>query len=281
MVYQVGEMILQKTQDVFCGKINDVIICRDLANGRNDFYTVIVVRDRLIAKKLMQLFHVEEAQKGSDFVADFTWKECYIMVFKYEKERLLKQFFVSEILTLNECEQMGMNLVLEILSGGIPYPVLYLQLKQRQIHISKEKKVYFGYCLDLEEFSENTTEKDCATLCARIIFDFMKELDAQKATSYKLLEKKLWKGSYQRFTELYKDLQMTAGPLKKEGICKKIQKWWKGNRDRVFRWLMFICIALGAVAFLMVVSQMIFSDIPFLKLFYNPLKQIGTESLLQ
>lgn len=281
MVYQVGKMMLQKTQDVFCGKINDVIVCRDLANGGNDFYTVIVIYDRMTAKKLMQLFHADEMSKCSKFVADYIWKESYLMVFEYEKERPLKQFFVSEILTLNECEQMGLNLVLEILSGSIPYPVLYLQLKQRQIHISKEKKIYFGYRLDLEEFSENITQKECATLCARIIFDFMKERDAQKATSYQLLEKKLWKGSYQQFTELYKDLQMTAMPLEKEGVCKKIQKWWKSNSDKIFKLLMFICMILGMIAFLTIVSQMIFSDIPFLKLFYNPLKQIGTESLLQ
>ena len=34
-------------------------------------------------------------------------------------------------------------------------------------------------------------------------------------------------------------------------------------------------------ALAMIVSQLIFSDVPFLRMFINPFKQIGTESLLQ
>ena len=33
MVYQVRDMVLQKTQEVFCGKVNDVIVCQDIAAG--------------------------------------------------------------------------------------------------------------------------------------------------------------------------------------------------------------------------------------------------------
>ena len=281
MVYQVGDMILQKTQEVFRGKVNDVIVCQDIASNGKVYYTVLVIHDKDIARKLMNLFHGSVGQGRNKFVTDYTWKDSYMMVFDYVRERPLERFFSSEILNLQACEQMGLNLTVECLAGGIPYPLLFLMLKQGQIHISKDRSIYLGYCVDLEEFSEKVTEKDCATLCAKIVFSYIEKWKSGKATSYKLLEKKLWKGGYQRFTDFYKDLKMASQPLKKEGIIAKIKKFYRHNQDRIFRMVMFICIVLGIFALAMIVSQLIFSDVPFLRMFINPFKQIGTESLLQ
>ena len=280
MVYQIGEMTLKKTQDIFQGKVNDVIVCQDIANEGKVYYTVIIVHDRELAKKLMKMFH-KEGQNKNKFVADYTWKDSYVMVFDYVRERPLESFFASEISEVRECEQLGLNLTVECLASGIPYPFLFLQLKQGQIHISRDRSVYLGYSVDLEEFSEEIVEKDCATLCAKIVFSYIGELESAKATSYKLLEKKLWKSGYQRFTDFYKDLKMASQPLKKEGIIAKIKKIYKHNQDRIFRIVMVICIILGILALTMIISQVFFSDVPFFRLFINPFKQIGTESLLQ
>ena len=221
MIYQIGDMTLQKTQEVFRGKVNDVIVCQDIASSGKVYYTVLIVRDKEIARKLMKLFHAERGKNR--FVADYTWKDTYMMVFDYVRERPLEKFFGSEILSLPSCEQMGLNLTVECLAGGIPYPILFLQLKQGQIHIAKDKSIYLGYCVDLEEFSETVTEKDCATLCAKIVFSYIEGMKSEKVTSYKLLEKKLWKGGYQRFTQFYKDLKMASQPLKKDGIIARLK----------------------------------------------------------
>ncbi len=287
MVYHVGKMVLHQTQEVFRGKVNDVIVCQDMAAGGQMYYTVLIVHDRNVAKRLLELFHTRRGQAKERFVADFTWKDSYLMVFDYVRERHLHQFFTSEITTLVECEQLCLNLVVECLACGVPYPVLYLQLLQDQIHISKDKNVYLGYCIDLAQFSERITERDCATLCAQKIFPMLGEISkgkkgkASKATSYHLLEKRSWKSGYHRFTDLYKDLRMAAVPLKKDGILLRIKKFFRHNQDRIFRLLLIVCVLLGLLALLMIVSQMIFSDVPFLRLFINTFKQIGTESLLQ
>lgn len=281
MVYQVGDMLLQKTQDVFQGKVNDVIVCRDIADRGTVYYTVWVVRDRELARKLMKLFHEEAGQKRNKFVADYTWKDSYLLVFDYVRERPLQRFFTSEITNLQECEQMGLNLTVECLAGGIPYPILFLQLKQGQIHISKDRGIYLGYEIDLEEFSENIVEKDCATLCAKIIFQYIEEMKTARATSYKLLEKKLWKGGYHRFTDFYKDLKMASQPLKKDGLIAKFQKFYRHNQDRIFRIVMIVCVLLGILALTMIISQLFFADVPWFRMFINPFREIGTESLLQ
>lgn len=281
MIYQVGDMLLQKTQDVFQGKVNDVIVCRDIADSGMVYYTVWVVRDRELARKLMRLFYGNEGQKQNKFVADYTWKDSYLVVFDYIRERPLQSFFSSEITNLRECEQMGLNLTVECLAGGIPYPILFLQLKQGQINISKNRGIYLGYEIDLEEFSENIVEKDCATLCAKIVFQYIEEMKTAKATSYKLLEKKLWKDSYHRFTDFYKDLKLASQPLKKEGIVAGFQKFYRHNQDRIFRLVMVICILLGILTLIMIISQLFFLDVPLFRIFVNSFKEIGTESLLQ
>ena len=281
MIYQVGDMLLQKTQDVFQGKVNDVIVCRDIADRGTVYYTVWIVRDRELARKLMKLFHEENGQKRNKFVADYTWKDSYLLVFEYVRERPLQRFFTSEITNLRECEQIGLNLTVECLAGRIPYPILFLQLKQGQIHISKDKGIYLGYEIDLEEFSEKIMEKDCATLCAKIVFQYIEEMKTARATSYKLLEKKLWKGGYHRFTDFYKDLKMASQPLKKEGLMTRFQKFYRHNQDKIFRFVMVICIFLGILTLTMIISQLFFSDVPLFRMFINPFKEIGTESLLQ
>lgn len=287
MVYQVGKMILQETQEVFRGKVNDVIVCQDMASGGKSYYTVLVVHDRERAKKLMDLFHGRTGQNKSRFVADFTWKDSYLMVFDYVRERPLKEFFTSEITTLAECEALCLNLTVECIACGVPYPILFLQLLQDQIHISKDKNVYLGYCIDLEQFSEDITERDCATLCAQKIFPMLGQISTgkkgkiSKATSYKLLENRSWKSGYHRFTDLYKDLKMAAVPLKKDGIITRIKRFFRHQQDLIFRLLLVLCVVLGLLALIMIVSQIIFGDVPFLRLFVNTFKVIGTESLLQ
>lgn len=287
MVYQVGKMILQETQEVFRGKVNDVVICQDMAVNGKAYYTVLLVHDRILAKKLMDLFHNRVGQAKNKFIADFTWRDSYLMVFDYVRERPLKQFFASEITTLTECEELCMNLVVECIASGVPYPILYLQLLQDQINISKDKNVYLGYCVDLEQFSGDITERDCATLCAQKIFPMLGQVSAEKsgkvkkATSYKLLESRSWKSGYHRLTDLYKDLKMASAPLKKDGILTRIRRFFRHHQDLIFRLLLILCVVLGLLALIMIVSQILFGDVPFLRIFVNTFKIIGTESLLQ
>jgi len=281
MVYQVGKMVLQETQEVFRGKVNDVIICQDMANSGKMYYTVIVVHERNLAKKLMDIFHGKQQQQKNKFVADYTWKDSYIMIFDYVRERSLQQFFKSEVGTLAECEELCLNFTVECLACGVPFPMLYLMIMQDQINVSKDKEVYFSYCINLEEFSESVGEKECATLCAQKIFNMLSEFGAAKATSYKLLERRSWKSGYHRLVDLYKDLKMASAPLKREGIFSRIGKFYRHNKDRIFKLLLIVCVLLAVLALTMIISQLIFWDFPFIRLFFNTFKKIGKESLLQ
>lgn len=281
MVYQTGNMLLQEKQKLYQGKVNDVIVCQDLAADVQTYYTVLIIKDHKVTKQILKLYKDGGIQSRNTFVADFTWQEYYLMVFHYQKDRPIEKFFLSDVQKREECEQLCMHIVMECMSAGIPYPILYLQLRQQQLHIQKDGSVYFGYKLDLEQLSLNSDERACASLCAKIIFQMIDNFGDVKTVSYHLLERKTTRNGYMRFSDLYKDLKTAAVAMEKQRGGKRIKALFRRNQDKIFRWLLVGCIILGIISIIMILSQIFFADIPLIRLFINTYKKIGTESLLQ
>ena len=86
MVYQAGNMLLQEVQRLHQGKVNDVIICQDLAADTQVYYTVINIKEHTIAKKIVELY--EDAGEGArkTYITGFSWKQSYMLIFPYHKE---------------------------------------------------------------------------------------------------------------------------------------------------------------------------------------------------
>ena len=74
---------------------------------------------------------------------------------------------------------------------------------------------------------------------------------------------------------------MTALPERKESLKGRLKGFWLRNRDRIFRLLLVLSAVAVVVALIMLISQIIFGDIPLLRLFERAFEQIGTESLIQ
>ena len=171
--------------------------------------------------------------------------------------------------------------ILACISAEIPYPILYLILRQKQLHLAKNHNVYLGFAINLEELDEKMTERDCAVQCAKILRELLEPKASQKAISFQLLDKKISKKSYHKFTELYKDIRIAAAPRQRNSISGRFRAWFMRNRDQIFRIMLRICILLVILVLATFVTQAIFGDIPWLRLFINGFKKIGTESLLQ
>ncbi len=281
MVYQTGNMLLQEVQKLYQGKVNDVIVCQDLAADTQLYYTILIIKNRDIAKELLKVYEEANKRSRNTYITSFTWQEYYMMIFPYYKERQVGHFLNSDIQNLSECEQLCMNIVMECMASGIPYPILYLQLAQEQLHIQRDGSVYLGYKLDLEKLTAQKGEEDCATLCAKILFQLLESVSNSKTVSYQLLEYKNLRGGYLRFTDLYKDLRTTAVSTEKIGLFERVRAMFRRNQDQLFRILLIICVIVAIIAVIMFLSQIIFADIPFLRLFINTFRKIGTESLLQ
>ena len=133
----------------------------------------------------------------------------------------------------------------------------------------------------MSELVEDTDERVCVKSCAAMLFSLLSTLTDDTTISYTLLKKKTARTGYYKFIDLYKDIQVATEKIEKKGIFSKIKKIFRKNKHRLLRILITLCIIAIIVAIIMIVSQLVFGDIPFLRLFINSFEKIGTESLKQ
>lgn len=281
MYYQTQKMYLECIRIVKKSPVNDILICQDRSTASGGLYTLLVIKDHVTAKKYLEIFEQAGISSEDSYVESFSDNGCFCMVFDYKNERPLDRFYSGESYTLAECEEICINLILACISSKLPYPILYLILKQNQIHLSKDHGIYFSYQIDLTELDEKKGERECAVQCSFILKDLLKPKASQKAFSYRILEKKVSRRSYSRFTELYKDIRITAAPDKKKGLRKLLSEWLKRHQDTLFRILLWLCLTVFLIASVSLLSQLLLGDIPWLRIIINGFKEIGTESLVQ
>lgn len=280
MFYQSQKMKLECVRTVKKNKINDIFICRDLNTTAGNLYTLLVIKDHLTVKRYLEIFEAAGLSAQDSYIDSFSDNGALVMVFDYKQERPLQDFYMGSSYTLGECEDVCIQVIMTCVASKLPFPLIYLILKQKQLHMAKDHSVYFSYQLDLSELDPKITERDCAVQCASILRDMLASKASQKAFSYRLLEKKISRKSYDRFMELYKDIRITAAPQKRS-LIKRIKAWFTRNQDVLFRILLVVCVILAIIAIVSLVSQLLFGDIPWLRLFFNGFKTIGTESLTQ
>jgi len=280
MFYQSQKMKLQSIRVVKQSKVNDILICRDLNTAAKTLYTLLVIKEHLTARKYLEAFERAGLSAQDSYIESFSDNGAFCMVFAYKQERPIQDFYTGSAYTLAECEEVCINVIMTCMTSNLPYPVLYLILRQNQFHLSKDHTVYISYQIDLEKLDVEKTERDCAVECAALLRELLRPKASQKAFSYRLLEKKITRKSYDRFTELYKDIRITAAPGKKMGILRRAVRWVKLNQDGIFHVLLVVCVILAVLAALSLISQLIFGDIPWLRILFNGFKTIGTESLI-
>ncbi len=281
MFYESQRMKLECVRIVKESDINDILICQDLNTPAGNLYTLLVIKEHQAAKKYLEVFQQAGIPAQDSYIDSFSDRGAFCMAFEYKQERPLQDFYMGESYTLAECESICINVIMTCIASNLPYPILYLILRQGQLHLSKDHTVYFSYQIDLTELDPEKTERDCAVACASILRELLRPKASQKAFSYRLLEKKISRKSYDRFTELYKDIRITTVPGKKKGIRKRIKVWFARRQDGLFRILLCICLILGVLALVSLISQLLFGDIPWLRILFNGFKTIGTESLLR
>lgn len=280
MVYKSQGMQLNTIRIVRKGTANDVYICRDDSSQAGSLYTLWVVRDHDIVRQLLNLFE-SNGNRTDAFLSSFSYNGDFCMVFPYKAERPMRSFYSGDKFPLSKCEAICSNLVTACMTEGVPYPVLYLMLQQEQIHLSKDDNVFFSYQIGLEDLDITVGEKECVVQCARILTELLMPKAYQKAVSYTLLKKKVEKKSYNYFMELYKDVQIASETSKKIGFKSRLNSTIEVHKDRLFRVLLIVCLALILLVLVSLVTQVLFGEAPWLRIFSNHFRIIGTENLVQ
>ena len=70
-------------------------------------------------------------------------------------------------------------------------------------------------------------------------------------------------------------------PMERYGILVRIKSFFSRNADLLFGILFWVCVILGIVALILLLSHVVWGDVPIFRLFINNFKNIGTESLQQ
>ena len=255
--------------------VNSVYVCESKYKIDGTRYTLWEIKDHILARQLVSEL---EGNKNCDM---FSIRDRMYFLFPFRDFRSLKEFYRGSSPSLNEGEAICIRLVMECMTCNLPFSILSLILSQERINLSKDGSVYFDYCIDLTEFSEKTKERDCANQCVGILLDMLEPFEEQKANSQMILSAKRWRSGYNTFIELYKDVHMAEAPAKKYKLHVRLKRWFKRNQELLFRILLGFCIILLVLVIIMIISQIFTGGVPFLRLFFNPFKEIGTETMIQ
>ncbi len=268
-------------QSVKVSGANRTYICEDITDKSRGRFTVLAVGDHVVMHRFIEINDKADYIEESVILNMFSDGGQFYVVYPYVAERALEDFYMGNSRQLREREEICANLIMSCMTSNLPWPVLYLALKQREVHLAKDRSVYLSYRLDLSELDKDVTEGDCAIECAKMLVDMLTAEGRRPANSYVLLKKKTEKGSYNNFRELYKDLELSAEPDTKKGIFARIRAWFRRNRDEIFRVLLWICVILAVFVIITFLTNLLFGDVPWLRLFIRSFEQIGLESLLQ
>lgn len=286
MVYYPQGMELEVISQVLRGSVNDVVVCRDRLSASGALYTMLVIRDRACARRLLAVLEGQRRSGEPVCLLQFTQNEEMLFLFPYREERKFSDFAGGQMTRPAVGEQICIHLVLECLSCALPWPLLYLVLEQDCVQIAKDNTVYFTMNLDLGELNPACTERNCVSSCARMVLELLAAPGAEsrrsrrkRLKSFQLVSRKIRNNAYGGFPELYRDIRLTALPRERRSLRGRLQDAWADRRDGCFRALLVVCILLTIAAAVLLVSQLIYGEIPLLRLLRNTFDVIGTENL--
>lgn len=281
MLLKSDTISLQTISKRSSSEVGDCYICKDPAGKGGSLYVAHVIKDHETVRRLLQIFSSSQRQGRETLIGEFSVGADHVLVFPYHRERPLAEFYEGDSYTLDECEEICINLLLACMTSDLPWPVLYLILKQGEIHLASDRSIFLGYTLDLSELDDTITEHDCTTECARILMRLLKPKEAQKAVSYYLLEKKSANDSYDSFTDLYRDVTIATTSHKKVTWFTVFKMFMRTHSDQIMGVLFWICLILGIIALSIFISRFFLGGSSWVRLLFNTFKQIGKESLLQ
>jgi hypothetical protein len=167
-------------------------------------------------------------------------------------------------------------LVLESLSSPLPFPLLALSLESNNVHLEKDGTVFFTHYYDLTRLSEEDDEAVCARKCVELMLSLLETRGRLK--SAELMRKKLAKNAFRSLPELYRDIKVTELPEKKK-LKDSLQGVWRHNKDKLFTALLVACAIVAVFAIIVLISQLLFGNVPILRIFQRCFDVIGLRSL--
>lgn len=276
MIIEAPKVKYEVVGNVLSNKANDIYICTKLTSTELEKVTLIAIHDKRLSRQLIEMFAKIDAECHINY---FTWKNEFCMVFPHEDSRLIKRFLPAGNLSAKDYEEILAHIILACLSCQLPFPVLYLALKQYSLNLYIDNRVTINYQLDFSDFNPCVTEIDCIQICINNILLLFTQVGINNLACYQVISNKAKHNAYRSFLELYHDIKNTGLPIEKTGFIKRFSHHLREKSYIYYNILKAFCVILGVLAILMFLSQIFLGDIPFLRIFNNTFKVIGDRTL--
>lgn len=283
MIFEAGSRRFHTVQTIMQGTVNDLYVCYEPDAPTRTYFTLIAVKDRGIAREMVRLLDAAKRRSGGAYLFSFSRQEQVCFLFEYRESRPIEHFFLGEARSQYECEELTLQVVMECLQAveHLPYAIVELILNQKNVNLAQDGSVYFTYCLDLRQLHPDCTEQSCVTALACLLMRLLRQRQGGRSSAFELIERKIHRGSYSSFSELYHDVRLTAVPEKKTSLWRRFCRFFRERKDFFFRILMACCIILVVLALISLISQIFFGQNILHRMFFNSFKVIGTESMIQ
>lgn len=287
MIFLTESMKLKVTGVILSGDTNDVLLCESIPeiesgpkregepeekdvperNGESKETSLLwIVKDRAVIRYLM------EPEHALPWITRFPNGEQLCIQMPYDKRRSLFKFGQQGAAGEEEREQLYRDIIILCMTARLPPPILLLLIEQRLFQVHRDGSLYFIYELNLAALNVQALESDCVKACAKLLLDFVDTKDKRGERLHQLTERKLDRGNYLTFLDLYLDFKRPG--IKKTGL-------YLSDRFKTRAFYLLAVLAAIALIFLLavIVSQVIFGNVPFFRLFMDNAQKIGTEVL--
>ncbi len=282
MVYKTQNMRLNEVQLISEDDSGRVMVCEDINSSEHTCYSVYETHDHDVVARLHRIYRTSVNISADTSIHYFSDAGQLLIFYPYVAARPINRFYMGRHMAMDLCEDVVKSYIIACMTSELPWPVLYLAVKQGQINIARDGSVYMSYSIDLSEVDEQVTERDCVKLCAAELISLLDQKEARiKWDLRELLKMKQERGAFNTFAELYRDVDLVSGNHAKHGLLRQLSVWFEDNRDRLFRIFLTICVILLIFTLITFLTNAIFGDVPWLRLFIRSFERIGEESLVQ
>lgn len=279
MVFNIGKKNYKVIRDVLESEVNTVYVCKRLDSSVIEYKTVWVVKDRELSRKLLKICSETDVL---GYESCFTSGEDICFMFPYVEEREAESFFLGTVQN-GSCskEQICLEYVTKCMTSRLPDALLYMILDQNQVQLMPDGSIYFNYFIDLTDSNLDVRTSQCVKKCAQNILRLLHQIEEGKDTAERLIEKKLERTEYLEYIQIYKDLKILSQKEERGGIVKRLGEQVKNRKDTIFRILSILAFILVILVLLMLLLRVFMGNVTLFDIFRGPIRQIGTESLLQ
>lgn len=256
---------------------NDVVLCYGFDG---EILLGLKIKDRSLNVEILSVF-AESGTKSSSLPASGYIEEDMVFLFPYREERLLMNFIEKDDAMGPSTEgrlKVAREFTEVCIYSDLPFPLLYPVLSQSRINIDKNGEIYPDMCIDLVEFSTERTQQDCVTVLASMLCSFFENAKGKNAELKKLIAQKIERQSYSTFEEVYRDIRIFESIEKEKGLMNRLRQL-SVSQDSMYKFLKVCAFVVILFLLVVVVSMVIYGDVPLLRLFRNGFSQIGTRFL--